>query len=158
MKGSVWKKRDKWVVGFYHNEKRHQITKHWITREAFWTKQHAQKALAEIQAALQAANRGEALFDIDFFTGKKASNFEEFFKEWMEDVIEPDKKPATIDGYWSYYRTWLKPFFDKHPVMIHEIKLPLLIKLNKSIKLTGKGSIMLWDASTPCLTMLGDQR
>ena len=59
----------------------------------------------------------------------------------MREVIEPKRKPATIKGYWSYYRNWIRPFFNNNSVRLHEIQLNTLNKLLNSVKLTGKGKL-----------------
>ena len=32
------------------------------------------------------------------------------YEQWMKDYIEKKRKPATINGYWSYYKNWIMPY------------------------------------------------
>lgn len=107
--------------------------------EFMYGKPIAQKCLSLIQGRYEQAQEGLCRFRIEEFTGKLFSDVCDYYKKWMRDVIEPQKKPATVKGYWSYYRNWIEPFFKSHPVMLHEVKLDTLNTLLNSIKLTGKG-------------------
>lgn len=60
-------------------------------------------------------------------------------RQLFANQIEPRRKPATIKGYWSYFNNWIKPFFEKNPIMLHEIQLDTLNKLLNSIALKSKG-------------------
>lgn len=57
----------------------------------------------------------------------------------MTEHIEPKRKPATIKGYWSYYRCWIAPFFEAQNVRLHEIDAHVLNKFLNYIDLSGKG-------------------
>ncbi|MFC1577991.1 tyrosine-type recombinase/integrase [Thermodesulfobacteriota bacterium] len=94
----------------------------------------AQKLLAQIQGRWEQHLQGICQFRIDEFTGRGWTDVLDFYKEWMEDVIEEHRKPATIKGYWSYYRNWIEPFFLQNPIRLHEIQLDTLNKFLKSIK------------------------
>ena len=96
------------------------------------------KCRAMIQARYEQAKEGLCVFRIEEFLGKGWTDICSYYEQWMRDVIEPKRKPATIKGYWSYYRNWIKPFFEKHAIMLHEIRLDTLTTLLNSIKLTGK--------------------
>jgi integrase len=69
---------------------------------------------------------GKCQFRIEEFTGKNCSDILEYYEQWMKDHIERKRKPATINGYWSYYRNWIKPFFEKNAIMIHEVRASTL--------------------------------
>ena len=139
MKGSVFYKKDRgqWVVGFYWQGRSRTI--HRYKGEFMYDKRIADKCLAMIQSRYEQYKQGLCHFKIEEFTGKGYTDINEFFEEWMKLVIEPNKKPATIKGYWSYYRNWIKPFFEKNSIMLHEIQLDSLTKLKNSITLSGKG-------------------
>ncbi len=79
--------------------------------EFMYDKRIALKCLAMVQGRHEQAQQGLCAFRIEEFTGKKFTDVCEFYETWMRDVIEPNRKPATIKGYWSYYRNWIKPFF-----------------------------------------------
>jgi hypothetical protein len=40
----------------------------------------------------------------------------------MQRKIEPKRAKATIDGYWSYYRIWIKPYFQEYNHMLQDIR------------------------------------
>lgn len=82
----------------------------------------ANKLLSVIQGRWEDHLQGICQFRIEEFTGKGWTDLLEFYESWMSDYIEKKRKPATINGYWSYYRNWIKPYFDKHPIMLHEIR------------------------------------
>ena len=139
MKGSVFyqKDRERWAVSFYYRGKPHVITRY--KGEFIYHEKLAKKCLSKIQDRYEQHKDGLCQFRIEEFTGKGWTDVLEFFESWMEEVIEPTKKPATIKGYWSYYRCWIKPFFIENPVLLHEIQLDTLTKLLNYIKLSGKG-------------------
>lgn len=135
MNGSVWRQRDRWVVGFYWKGKQYKIIKY--KGEPMYHKRVAQKCLSVIQGDYESYMAGVGAFRIAKYTGKGFTDVLEFFEDWLK--TKEKKKPATIKGYQSYYRCWIRPFFKKHPVMLHEIDLATLDKLLDSLKLTGKG-------------------
>jgi integrase len=141
MAGSIWKQGDRYVVGWWNPERKRQekITKHWLTGMPFYAEQYAVQARAEIRAEKARADQGLCVFRIERFTGKLYTDVPDFFETWMRDVIEPKRKPATIKGYWSYYRNWIKPFFETHRILLHEIRLDTLTTMLNSITLSGKG-------------------
>jgi integrase len=99
----------------------------------------AQKCLAMIQSDYEQYQQGLAPFRIEKYTGRGWTDVLEYYREWMNEVIEPKRKPATIKGYWSYFRTWFMPFFTEHPIMLHEIQLDTLNKMLNYINLSPKG-------------------
>ena len=154
MKGSVcfMKDRGRYAVVWYHQPHKRSYT---ITRyrgEFMYHKDVARKALAVIQADWENYLNGYAPFRIEKYLGKgQWTDVTTFYKQWMKEVIEPKKKPGTIKGYWSYYRNWIKPFFENNPVMLHEIQLFTLNKLLNPIKLTGKGKLNVMMALHACM-------
>lgn len=149
MAGSKWIIKDRWVVGWYWHGKRHLITRykgnimyrtHPNKRKCYGRKQ-ADKLLALLQSRAEEHLKGKCTFRIEEFTQKGWTDVIEFFAQWLEEVIEPKKKPATVKGYRSYLKNWIEPFFRKNPIMLHEIQLDILNKLLNSIKLSGKGKL-----------------
>jgi len=98
----------------------------------------ADKCLAAIQSDYEKYQHGESSFRIEKYTGKGWTDVIEYFQEWLK-LKKKTKKPATYKGYRSYFENWIKPFFEKHPIMLHEIKLDTLYTLLDSVELTGKG-------------------
>lgn len=97
----------------------------------------AQKLLALIQGRWEQAQRGECTFRIEEFTKKGWTDVIPYFEKWLETKAK--KKPATYKGYKSYFKNWIKPFFETHPIQLHEVQLDTLDKLLDSIELSGKG-------------------
>ena len=94
----------------------------------------ARKLRGRIQARWEQHERGECQFRIEEFTKAGWTEVVDYYYKWIEDVIEPNRKPATIKGYKSYARTWIEPFFAEHPVRLHEVELDTLISLLNFIK------------------------
>lgn len=90
------------------------------------------RLLAQMQGDVE-----NGVFRIEKYTRKAFTGVIPFFEEWLES--KAFKKPATIKGYRSYFKIWIRPFFEAHPVQLHEIQLDTLDKLLRSIKLEGKG-------------------
>lgn len=106
-----------------------------------WHPRIADKLISALQSREEEHKAGLATFRIEEFTGKGWTDAIEYFEEWMREVVEPKRKPATVKGYWSYFRNWIRPFFEKHPVRLHEIQLDTLTKLLNFIDLSGKGKM-----------------
>ena len=92
------------------------------------------KLLSAIQSRLEEHFNGICQFRIEEFTGKNHTDILEYYEKWMHNYIEKKRKPATVSGYWSYYKNWIKPYFKKHPVMLHEIRATTLNNLLNYIK------------------------
>jgi len=101
----------------------------------------ATKLLSLMQARWEQHIEGKCAFSIEEFTGARWSDVCEFYRLWMAEVIEPNRRPATIHSYWSYFRNWIEPFFVAHPAMLHEIKLDTLNRLLNTLKLEPKGKL-----------------
>ena len=95
------------------------------------------KLLSNMQERWQQHLQGICQFRIEEFKGKGWTGVNEFFEEWLKTKAK--KKPATYKGYKSYYKNWIKPYFEKHPIPLHEIHLDTLDKLLDSVKLSPKG-------------------
>jgi len=138
MKGSIFyqKDRKRWAVTFHHNGRNYTVTRY--KGEFIYHESLARKLLANIQNRYEESLEGLCRFRVEEFTGKGWTDVLEFFEEWMREVIEPKRKPATVNGYWSYYRTWIKPFFSENPVLLHEIQLDTMTKFLNYVSFTGK--------------------
>ena len=151
MKGSIvyQKDRGRWAVNWYedlYHKRNYTITRYTPTWDYLMSEPMAFKQLSIMQTDYELHLRGDAQFRIEKYLGKGWTDVLEFYEEWMRTVIEPKRKPATIKGYWSYYRNWIKPFFEKHPIRLHEIQLDNLVCLLNSIKLSGKGKYNVMNA------------
>jgi integrase len=141
MNGSIFfqKDRNKYAIDFYVPEKGRSYI---ITRyqgQLMYDKRIARKCLSIIQGKYELYQLGKSTFHIEEFLGKGGTDVIKFFQEWMKDVIEPSRKPATIKGYNSYFKNWIKPFFEENKIMLHQIQLDTLIKLKNYLKLKPKG-------------------
>lgn len=143
MSGSIHKRHDgkAYFVNWYDKptKKAYRITRY--KGETIRHPAYAKKLLALIQSDYESYLAGLTPWRIEKYTGKGWTDVLEYFETWITEFIEPHRKPATIKGYRSYYRNWIKPFFEKHPVMLHEIQLDTLNTLLNSTKLTGKGKL-----------------
>lgn len=142
MVGKVCFKKDRrqWGVSWYWKGKYYYISRY---KGRLMAQTHpnqskdqgyidANRLLAQMQGDVE-----NCVFRIEKYTGNAYTDVIPFFEEWLS--TKEKKKPATIKGYRSYFRNWIKPFFEKHPVQLHEIQLDTLDKLLDSIKLEGKG-------------------
>jgi integrase len=139
MSGTIYFREDRgiFVVSWYDKatQKKHSIYRY--NGEFMYHQKLADKCLATIQSDYEKYMRGEGAFRIEKYTGKGWTDVIEYFQEWLE--IKRSKKPATYKGYRSFLNNWIKPFFEKHPVMLHEIKLDTLYALLDFVKLSPKG-------------------
>jgi integrase len=139
MSGSIYFRADRniFVVGWYDKQtkKKHIIYRY--NGELMYHRKIAEKCLAILQGDYEKHLRGEASFRIEKYTGNGWTDVIEYFQEWLQ--IKKNKKPATYNGYNSYFMNWIKPFFEQHPVMLHEIRLDSLYKLLNFSKLSPKG-------------------
>jgi hypothetical protein len=98
------------------------------------------KCLSVIQGDYENYQAGLFSFRIEKYTGKGWTDVLEFFEEWLK--VKEKKKPATIKGYRSYFRCWIKPFFKKHPILLHEIDLATLTRCSTSSNFQAKANSM----------------
>jgi integrase len=140
MSGSIYYRKDRgiYVVGWYDKATKKKHTIYRYNGEFMYHQKIAAKCLAAIQSDYEKYMRGEGSFRIEKYNGKGWTDVIEYFQEWLK-LKKKTKKPATYKGYRSYFENWIKPFFEKHPVMLHEIKLDTLYMLLNSVQLTGKG-------------------
>lgn len=82
----------------------------------------AEKLLAQMQGDAE-----NGVFRIEKYLGTGWTDVIPFFEKWLKE--KEKKKPATYKGYVSYFKTWIKPFFQAHPVQLHEIRLDTLMDL-----------------------------
>ncbi|CCK81151.1 tyrosine-type recombinase/integrase [Desulfobacula toluolica] len=94
----------------------------------------AGKLRALMQGRWEQHQKGILQFRMDEFTGKGWTDVLEFYETWMKEKVEQECKIATIKGYWSYYHNWISPYFNKHPIRLHEIKSDMLLSLLNFIK------------------------
>jgi integrase len=151
MKGSIFfeKDRGRWAVSWRYEGRTYMIRRY--KGEYMFDESIARKCLSLIQNRWEEHLDGVSQFRIEEFTAKGWTDVTEFYERWIEDVIRPTKKPATYKGYRSYLKNWIRPFFEKHPVRLHEIQLNTLHKFMQFINLTGKGKLNVVMALRSCM-------
>ena len=138
---SHWRQGDRWVVGYWDGEKQIKITRY--KRMVMRHESYAIQLKGEIHAEWERHKDGYCAFHIERWTGKLYTDVLEFCEDWMVNVIIPKRKPGTIAVYKSYFKLWIRPFFEQNPVMLHEIQLNTLNKLMNSIKLSGRSKLQI---------------
>lgn len=142
MAGSIYFKSDRlqWGVSWSWQGKRYQISRY-KGRLMVQTQPHKKKDQGYIDACrLLAQMQGDVenrVFRIEKYTGNRYTDVIPYFENWLER--KEKKKPATIKSYRSYFKNWIKPFFEDNPVQIHEIQLDTLDSMLDFIQLTPKG-------------------
>ena len=142
MVGTTFFKKDRrqWIVIWPWKGKRYHISRY-KGRLMHQTHPNKKKDYGYIKAVeLLGAMRSDVedgCFRLEKYTGKNYTDVIPYFEKWLERKAK--KKPATYKGYNSYYKNWIKPFFQKNPVQLHEVQLDTLDSLLDSIKLQPKG-------------------
>lgn len=142
MAGSVYFKQDRlqWGVSWTWQGKRYQISRY-KGRLLAQTHPNKKKDQGYVDACrLLAQMQGDVennIFKIEKYTGNRFTDVIPYFENWLERKAK--KKPATVKSYNSYFRNWIKPFFEENPIQIHEIQLDTLDSMLDFIKLTPKG-------------------
>ena len=95
---------------------------------------------------------GLGAFRIEKYTGRGWTDVAEFYEEWLREVVTPTRKPATVKAYTSYLARWIKPFFERHPVMLHEIQLDTLHSMLNSME--GLKPISKWHVMNTLRAMM----
>ena len=151
MNGSIFYENDRgrWAVSWRYAGKACLIRRY--KGEYMYDRSIAEKCRALIQSRWEDHLNGNCQFRIEEFTARGWTDVIEFYSEWLETVIKPQKKPATYKCYKSYMVNWLEPFFTQNPVRLHEIQLNTLNKLLNFIKLSGKGKLNVIMALRSCM-------
>lgn len=143
MAGSVHFKTDRrqWVVAWTWQGKRHQVSRYKgrLMQQTHPNKnkdqgyQDACRLLAQMQGDVE-----NGIFRIEKYTGNRYTDVIPFFEHWLEQ--KDNRKPATIKSYKGYFQNWIKPFFEKTPIQLHEIQLDTLNSLRRSLRLGSKSA------------------
>lgn len=138
MAGSVCFKADRrqWVVAWNWQGKRYQISRY-KGRLMQQTHPNQKKDQGYIDACrLLAQMQGDVencVFCVEKYTGNRYTDVIPFFEQWLE--TKSSKKPATQNLYRNFFKVHFKPFFEAHPVQLHEIQLDTLDALLSSLRL-----------------------
>ncbi len=135
MAGSIHFRKDTgwWFVLWYDQKISKGVKITWYKGERMYRRQTADKLRALMQSEVE-----NGTFRLENYI-TKGTPVNPYFEKWLK--TKEKKSPATFKGYNSYYRNWIKPFFDKNHVQLHEIKLDILDDLLDSIKLSGKSKL-----------------
>ena len=142
MSGSIYFREDgnRWILSWHWKGKEYKISRYQgeIMHRSHPNKNkdrgyiNAEKLKAQMQGDVE-----NGTFRIEKYTTIGWTDTIPYFETWLK--TKEKKKPATYKGYKSYFINWIKPFFEKHPVQLHDIQLDTLDELLDSITLSGKG-------------------
>lgn len=142
MAGSIFFAADRrqWRIAWYWQGKRYIVSRY-KGRLMHQTHPDRKKDQGYVDACrLLAQMQGDVeskVFRVEKYTGVAYTDVIEYFEEWLKR--KKKKKPATHKGYVSYFKNWIKPFFEANPVQLHEIQLDTLDKMLEFITLSPKG-------------------
>ncbi|MDD5244580.1 MAG: tyrosine-type recombinase/integrase [Syntrophorhabdaceae bacterium] len=122
----------RYFVSWYHAPHKKTYKIYYYKGEPLFDRRMAEKLLACMQADVE-----KGIFRIEQYT-KIPSAVVTYLKEWIE-IIKPTLSPATYLDYMNSIKNHLIPFFDNHPIQLHEIQHDTLLKLLNSIDRDGKG-------------------
>lgn len=139
MDGNIYKRHDgkAYYVRWYDKIQKKYFNIYRYKGDVMRHRDYARKLRSVMQSDWESFKAGSASWRIEKYIGKGGTDVIEYFEDWL--LTKADKKPATIKGYKSYFKNWIRPFFEKYNVQLHEIQLDTLDKLLRSIKLTWKG-------------------
>jgi integrase len=150
MKGSIqlWKgvKYPYWRVHFYYLGKDHTFD-YYLNKNCKMYQMHrekdkdegyrtAQKLLAMIQADYERALRGEGTFNIRHYKDQKTDVIP-YLEQWLEIVLE-NIMPGTLKSYRTAVKIHLIPFFERHPLQMHEIGKDTILLLMREMECSPK--------------------
>jgi len=167
MKGKIRLRTDGkhsyWFVSWYHEpESKEYRIPHYIGESEKMYQTHpdkdrdigyrkAQKLLASIQGDWERHLRGEIPFRMEKFTKEKYSDVVSYLREWL-GARKDSLTPAGYEKYRAAVDKYLVPFFEDHPIMLHEIQYDTLIKLMNWIKGSGKHKYNVVSTLRTCMT------
>lgn len=122
--GSIYyqKDRGRYAINWYCTLAKRSYGIYRYKGEFMYHSKIADKCLAMIQARWEQHLNGECQFRIEEFTGKGFTDVIKYYEKWRKKRIKPKRSKATNDVYKSYYKNWIKPYFENHPIMLHEIR------------------------------------
>jgi len=132
MKGNIQPHaRGYWVIEFYHNGKCEKFYKDFLHGGSkFWIRhkdknkcigyEMASRCLNQIRTDWEAYCRGERAFDLNKYRDRYTDVIP-YLQAWLK--IKKDKvMPGTLKLYSGSISKHLIPFFERHPVQLHEIQ------------------------------------
>lgn len=135
MKGSIGFRKvgdgGYYFVSWYIGKKQYKISRYkgFLCRD----KDMAKRLLSVMQS-----DEENDVFRIEKFLNQ-TTDVMPFLEKWIE--AQTHLSPATLKDYQNSIRNHLAPWFNEHPVMLHEIQYDVLCTLLKDIKREGKGKM-----------------
>lgn len=135
MKGSVYFRKDRgvWFVQWYDSVRKKRYKIYRYKGDLIYSEQIAQKLLACMQG-----DHENNTFRIERYTANAWTDVISYLWKWLE-IVRPNLSPATYKDYKNSIKNHIMPFFEKHPIQLHEIQYDILMKLLNSINRCGKG-------------------
>lgn len=147
MKGTIRFRKDRgyFVVVWYHAPEQKNYHIYRYNGELMLHRRYAEKLLACMQADVE-----NGCFRIEKYTTETPTDVIPYMREWLETVSDT-LKPATQHEYKNSIERHLVPFFQEHPIQLHEIRYDTLLKLTRSIQRAGKGKMNVMYCLHRCL-------
>jgi integrase len=134
----------RYYVAWYHAPHRKTYKIYYYKGEPLYHEKIAEKLRSCMQADVE-----KGVFRIEQYTRIPCS-VTNYLKEWLE-AVGPTLAPATRKDYHNSIFNHLIPFFDKHPIELHEIQYDTLLALLNSIDRGGKGKLNVMSCLHVCL-------
>ena len=135
MKGSIHFRGDRgyYYVSWVHKGHPYKVYKY--NGEFLYHKKLAEKLLACMQS-----DEENGFFRIEKYTREVPTDVVPYLNTWIE-LQKDTLSPATFKDYYNSIKNHLIPWFEKHPVQLHEIRYDILCQLLNDIKRDGKGKL-----------------
>jgi integrase len=131
-------------VAWYHAPHQKTYKIYYYKGEPLYHEKMAEKLRSCMQADME-----KGVFRIEEYTRIPCS-VAIYLKEWLQ-TVEPTLAPATRKDYHNSIFNHLIPFFEKHPIELHEIQYDTLLALLNSIEREGKGKLNVMSCLHVCL-------
>lgn len=150
LKGSIQLRKDVrypyWRVIYYHEQKYFAFDYYYETKEKMFQThpikdkdvgyKKATKLLSLIQADYERSVRGEAVFNIRHYKDEKTDVIP-YLENWLE-IVSANIMPGTYKSYKTAVNIHLIPFFERHPLQMHEIGKDSILLLMREMKAAPK--------------------
>ncbi|WP_319525762.1 site-specific integrase [uncultured Desulfosarcina sp.] len=132
--GSIQRRRDTgaYYILWWDIKTKKQVKIYRYKGEKMFSRSTARKLLSLMQNSVE-----EGTFRLERFTRDGWTDVLPMLRKW-EKATFIDLKPGTRDPYRSYLKNWIRPYFKKNPVQLHEIQIDVLKDMLHSIAGTGK--------------------
>lgn len=135
---------DRYYVSWYYAPHKKTYKIYHYKGEMLYDRRMAEKLLACMQSDVE-----KKVFRIEQYT-RIPSEVISYLKEWIE-TVKPTLSPASYRDYKNSIENHLIPFFENHPIQLHEIHYDVLLKLLNGIERGGKGKMNVMYCLHACL-------